>query len=90
MNELNTRLLRTKTIPIRSQLGTLDRLADDEKSDLEFITPTKIQTHTKKIVSSELDTDQGEGITNKIKFAARQLNDSMLCHNYQLISCVNI
>ena len=31
--------------------------------------------HTKKHVSSELDTDQGEGITRKFKVVAEELND---------------
>ena len=36
--------------------------------------------HTNKHVSSELDIDQGEGIKQKLKFAARQFNDRMLLH----------
>ena len=35
------------------------------------------QAHTKKHLSSELGTDQGEGITEKLKFAAKQLNDKI-------------
>ena len=35
--------------------------------------------HTKKTVTSELDTNQGEAMKNKFKFAARQLNDEYSC-----------
>ena len=35
---------------------------------------------TRKHVSSELDTDQGEGMTQKLKFAAKQLNDRVHLH----------
>ena len=62
---------RSSSVP----LERLDRLADEEESDLEFMDPSKIQTHRQKHVSSELDTDQREGIINKLNFAARHLND---------------
>ena len=32
-----------------------------------------------KHVSFELDTEKGEGITHKLKFAAKQLNDRNSC-----------
>ena len=38
------------------------------------------QACTKKLVCSELDTDQGEEITQKLKFAAKQLNDKLQLH----------
>ena len=34
----------------------------------------------KKISVLKLDTDQVDGITNKLKFAARQLNDRLQSH----------
>ena len=42
---------------------------------------TRNQAHMMKHVSSELVTDQGEGITHKLKFAARQLNDRIQLHS---------
>ena len=36
---------------------------------------TKNCMYKKKHVSSKLDTDPGEGIINKLKFAAKQLKD---------------
>ena len=75
-NELNTRRLRTRAIPVSpkviphssstvllERVERLDRLADDEESGLEFINLTTNWAHMKKHVSCELDTDQGEGIT---------------------------
>ena len=70
-------------VPPRSHvvpLEGLDRLVDDEGSNPEFMNLTKNQDHMKKHISSELDPEQGEGITNKLKFAVRQLNDRIqLC-----------
>ena len=37
--------------------------------------------HTKKDVSKELDTDHGEGIMQKFKFASEQLNDKIQLHS---------
>ena len=34
----------------------------------------------KKLISSELDADKEEGITQKFKYAARQLNDGIQLH----------
>ena len=93
-NGLNTRRLRTTraiplshpvVLPISSsvqleRLDRLDNLADNEESDLGFMNPAKNQTHMKKHVIFELDTDQGEGKTKKVKFAARQLNDKIQLH----------
>ena len=47
---------------------------------------TKNQTQTKKHVSSELDTDQGKGVTNKWKYLARQLKYKYRCvlNEYQM------
>ena len=55
----------------------MDQLVDDEEFDIESMNSITNRTHTKKHVSSELDTDQGEGITQKLKFAAKQLNDGI-------------
>ena len=51
-----------------------------KSQDLGFMTLTMSQTDIKKNVSSELEPDQGEGIRNKLKFAARQLNDRIQLH----------
>ena len=48
-----------------------DRLADDEESDLEIMNSIRNQAHTKEHVSTEMDTEQGEGIMQKLKFAAK-------------------
>ena len=50
------------------------------KSDLEVINSIRDKTGAKKHISTELDTDQGEGITWKLYFAAKQLNDKIQLH----------
>ena len=64
LTELNTRRLRTRAIlvipPIvspRSSSFLLNKLTDDEASDLRFMALTVTVTHIRKNVSSELDTD---------------------------------
>ena len=92
-NKLNPRRLQTSAIPVSPPVGPprstsvpleildrLDRLADDEESNVELMNLIGNQTSTKKDVSSELDTDQGEGITQKLKFETLQLNDRILLH----------
>ena len=70
-------------IPLRSSsvpLGRLDRLADNEECVVELLNLIRNWAHAKKHVSSEIDIDQGEGRTQKLKFAARQLNDGIPMH----------
>ena len=70
-------------VPTRSRsvpLDRVDRLTDDEESDLEVVNSTRNRAYTKKYVSTELDTDQGEGMMQKLKFAAKHLNDKIQLH----------
>ena len=94
MNELNTRRLRTRAIAVSppvvppmsssvplDKVDTVDRLAtDDEESDLIVVNSIRNRSHAKKHVNTELDTDQGEGVIQKLKFAAKQLNDKIHLH----------
>ena len=80
LNELNTRSKQNRSIlvsppsgPPRSssvpleRLDRVDRLKDDEESNVEPLNLVRNMTFKKKHVSSELYTDQGEGITQKLK-----------------------
>ena len=67
----------TRTIPVsppivlpRSSSVPLDKLADDELSDLGFMTPKMTVSHIREKVSLDLNTDQGDGINDKLKFSA--------------------
>ena len=44
------------------------------------MTPYVTVIHLGKILSSELYTDQGEGIRDQLKSIAKQLNDTMHFH----------
>ena len=92
-NEMSTRRLQTKTIsvsppvvlPVSSlvplkRLDRVHRLVDDEESDVVSMNSIRNQAHTKKYVSSELETDQGEGITQKLTCTTKQLNDRIHLH----------
>ena len=70
---------RSSSVPLET-LERVDRLADEEESNLEVFNSIRNQAHSKKHVSSTLDTDQIEGITQKLKFATRQLNDRIELH----------
>ena len=61
-------LPRSSSVPLDrvDRKDRVDRLADDEASDLEVVNSIKNRTHTKKHISTELDTDQGEGIRQKL------------------------
>ena len=52
-------------------------LANDEKSDLEVVNSIRNRTYVKKKISTELNTDPGEGITQKFEFTAKQLNGNI-------------
>ena len=62
-------------VPPRSSLVPLQSLIDDEKSHLGFVTLTMTWMHIKNKVSSALDTNQGKGMKDKLKFTAKQLNN---------------
>ena len=53
---------RSSSVP----LDSIDKLADDEESDLEVINSIQNRAHAKKLFSTEFDTDQGEDITNSL------------------------
>ena len=59
----------------RSSSVPLHRLIDDEELDLGFMSPTMTWMDIKKSGSSKLDTDEGEETKEKLKFAAKQLNN---------------
>ena len=73
---------RSSSVPVErmERLDRIHRLIDDEESKLELMNQTRDQIHRKKYVSSDSDTYQGEGITSKLKFAARHLNDRIQLH----------
>ena len=77
-NGWNTRRLQTRAIPVThwevpprsssvalERLDRVDKLVHYEKSSLEVMNLIRNQAYTKKHVSFELDTVQGEGITQK-------------------------
>ena len=60
--------------------------------DVGFMAPDMTVTYTGQNGRSELDTDQGKGIWNQLKFSAEQLNDRVhfytslvLVHEYSNI-----
>ena len=52
---------------------------NDKELNVESLNLVRNRTCEKKHVRSELDTDQ-EGITQKLKFAAKHLNDRTQLH----------
>ena len=50
----------------------VDRLAEDEECNLAVINSIRNWPHTKKHVSTDLDIAQGDGIMQKLKYAAKQ------------------
>ena len=54
--------------------------------DSWFRTPTIVVIHIGTNVSSELETDKGEGIWEKVRFAAKQLDDRVNFQN----ACVSV
>ena len=76
LNELNTRRLQTRTIPVSppvvpprsssvplKRLDRVDKLVNKEAFNVKSLNLIRNRTCKKKYVSSELDTDHGEGIT---------------------------
>ena len=58
-------------------LITSDRITGDEATDIGFVSPTRTVMLKKKNVSIKLNTDQGEGIKDKLKSAAEQLSNKI-------------
>ena len=81
MCETSSGTLRSSLVPLE-RLDRVDRLAGDEESEIDVMNLIRNQAHTKKHVSLnlDLDTDQGEGITQKLKYAAKQINDKIILH----------
>ena len=73
---------RSSSVPIDrvNRWNSIDRLAHDKETNLEVVNSIKNVAHVKKHVSIEIDTDQGEGITKKLKFVAKHLNDKIQFH----------
>ena len=72
-------LFRSSSVPLE-RLDRVGGLAVDEESDLGFMIATYNWMHMKENISSVLDTDPGEGIMNKLEFAAGQTNDRIQLH----------
>ena len=91
-------MLRMRAIPLsllivspRSSSVPIHKFIDEEESDLEFMAVPMTWTHAKKLASSELVTDQVEGIKDKLKFSVTWLNNRIHLHmsrgSDKLISC---
>ena len=71
--------LRSSSVPLE-RLHRVDKLVDEERSDVQSLHLVRNRICKNKYVSFELDTDKGEGMTQKLKFAAKQLNDRIHLH----------
>ena len=51
----------SSSVPLE-RAGRVNRLADDEESELEAVNSNRNRAHARKHVSTEIDTDQGKRI----------------------------
>ena len=73
--DLNVKQLRNRTIavslpriPPKAKSVHIDKLlAENKTPNLGFMTPNNTVTYTELSVSSELDTDQGEGTRDQLR-----------------------
>ena len=71
-------------MPPKSSSVPIDKVSgEDENPNLGFMTPNYTVTYREHTDSSELNTDQGEGIKDKPQFAAEQLNDRICLQTYR-------
>ena len=69
---------RSSSVPL-DRVARVDRLADNEESDLDVVNSIRNRTCVKKHINAKLDDDQGEEITQKLELAAKQLMTKYNC-----------